>query len=157
RGESEMKETNINALKGHCVIAQSAEAYATASEVHMRRIPAPSPRWGGLGRGVMRANNSNHPSLTLPIEGEGTEPGFFVILRRARRCIRVAALRFVSILFPQALKGRHAHQPFESVSPSFRAICPFWSSIPGLRPGLSHVAPSGPFSMAMAQWMTARI
>jgi hypothetical protein len=46
-----------------------------ANVVSRKKIPAPSPRRGELGRGVAR-EQLQHPSLTLPIEGRGPEESF---------------------------------------------------------------------------------
>ena len=52
-----------------------------------------------------------------------------------------AVLARMPPLSPQALKGRHAY--LGPVSRSFRATITRWNAVPGLRPGLSHLALSG--------------
>jgi hypothetical protein len=49
-----------------------AEAQVTVNG-HTFALPAPSPLWGGQGRGSMRGQASTHPSLTLPVEGREPE------------------------------------------------------------------------------------
>jgi hypothetical protein len=49
-----------------------ADAQVTVN-AHTFALPTPSPLWGGQGRGSMREPASNHPALTLPIEGREPE------------------------------------------------------------------------------------